>query len=200
VTVESLEHLTGWGCLHAALEEIRASHRDGEKFFAEVFEQLDLMAAELCGQTKELAQRAAQECRQTAAAAENHERQIAEQVQQMAQQQSLLEQERMRLELELETVRNRAAELSESLAEQKRLWERQQAVWTDELKRMGCLLESMPRRLAEVLPAALSVQQEPGRKAVSPHIPAAAADPVFDSVIAQFQLLQKDLARRRANS
>ncbi|OHB70407.1 MAG: hypothetical protein A2V70_16705 [Planctomycetes bacterium RBG_13_63_9] len=119
----------------------------------------------------------------------------------MEQQQSLLEQERRMLESELETVRNRAAEMAESLADQKRLSAQQQSQWADELKRMRRLLESMSVRLAEAEIAQSNARSEPRGPASGGsdgHVASEEDDAALDSVVAQFEILQKDLARRRA--
>jgi septal ring factor EnvC (AmiA/AmiB activator) len=188
VSADVLEHSAGLSCLRGALAEIHASHRDCEQFFAEVFEQFDLLSGELGARAQQVAQSALQDRRQESAA-DSRRAQLQEQIQQMTRQQALLEQERTQLESELEAVRNRAAETAELLAEQKRLSVQQQSVWADELK-----------RLAEVLPAADAPRPEAGRKGAVQHVPKAAADPALDSVVAQFEILQKDLARRRASA
>jgi chromosome segregation ATPase len=123
------------------------------------------------------------------------EENLQHQIQQMAQQQSLLERDRKELETELELVRGRAAELSESLAEQKRLLAQQQTEWAKEFKRMRCLLEGMSGRFAEgMAPSAAPVQAgQNGPAAATSTSP----DPVLNSVLAQFEILQRDVARRR---
>ena len=118
----------------------------------------------------------------------------------LQQQHGQLEQERTLLESELETVRNRAAEMTESLADQKRSLALQQTQWADELKHMRRLMEGMSRRLAEPPPPQPDRPAEPQLAAVAAGPPAEASsgdDPVLDSVMAQFQMLQQDLARRR---
>lgn len=124
-------------------------------------------------------------------------RELQQQMQQMTQQQAALEQERKGLEAELEAVRGRAAELADALAEQKRLLAQQQAAWAEEFKRIRLLLEVMGGRLSEGIHAINPAKPEPVRK-VAPATTAAAGDPVLESVMAQFEILQKDVARRRA--
>jgi len=123
---------------------------------------------------------------------------LQQRLQQMAQQQALLERERAELEAELEAVRGRAAEMAESLAEQKRLLAQQQVEWAREFNRMRCLLEGMSGRLAEGLAGAVAGNVEPAPGAAPAAAPPA-GDPVLDSVLAQFAMLQKDVARRRAS-
>ena len=53
-------------------------------------------------------------------------------------------------ESELEAVRSRSAEMAESLDEQKRISAQQQAQWTEELKRMRCLLENVSGQLSQI--------------------------------------------------
>jgi hypothetical protein len=110
------------------------------------------------------------------------------------------QQERAVLETELEVVRNRVAELSEALADEKRSVAEERAGWSDELKRMRRLLERLPGRQIE--PGAAPVSEPPrpatGESPVESSPPRSpGGDPVLDSVAAQFEMLQKDLARRR---
>lgn len=106
-----------------------------------------------------------------------------------------LEQDRAVLEKELEGVRNRAADLAESLAEQKRLAAQQQSQGNAELQRMRQLLESIAKQNRESEPAA---SMESAAPVVSKPEAPASADPVLGSVLAQFEMLQQDRARRRA--
>jgi chromosome segregation ATPase len=124
-------------------------------------------------------------------------RELQQQMRQMVQQQTVLEQERKGLEAELEAVRGRAAELADALAEQKRQLAQQQASWAEEFKRIRLLLEVMGGRLTEGIHAINPAKPEPARK-LAPATTAAAGDPVLESVMAQFEILQKDVARRRA--
>jgi chromosome segregation ATPase len=111
----------------------------------------------------------------------------------------LLEQERTQMESELETVRNNAAKTAEALAEQKRLAAQQQAEWAAELKRMRRLLENVAARMDDGMTEA-TADKRPSEPAASAAALAAVAgcDPVLDSVVAQFEMLQKDVARRQA--
>jgi len=115
------------------------------------------------------------------------------QLREWERQRAAWERERGVLENELETVRARAAESAELLAQQKRQMAEQQAQWMEELKRMRRLLEAMARRLCE--PDEASATHVPQRAAAGAGEPA--GDPVLDSVMAQFERLQKDLVRRR---
>ncbi len=115
----------------------------------------------------------------------------------LERQHAALEQDRAVLEKELEGVRNRAADLAESLAEQKRLAVQQQNQGNTELQRMRVLLESIARQNIEIDLSPVQVE------AVVPLVPkpeasAPAPDPVLGSVLAQFEMLQQDRARRRA--
>jgi len=113
------------------------------------------------------------------------------------------EKERAVLEAELEAVRNRAAEMSESLVEQKRLAGQQQTEWNDELKRMRCVLEDVSRQVSQKEPPAGPVGAKPQPPPVPiplavEETPATHEDAALSSVMAQFEMLQRDLARRRA--
>lgn len=165
-------------------------------------ERLAAAAAELTEARNDIIRRCEQfEQSEAEAARSQPDEQLRGQLRKMEQQQAEWEQERKVLELELETIRNRAAEMAESLADQKRLAGQQRTQWSDELKRMRGLLETITARLAEPQPGPGFVPPEPEKPtAADPVGPSAAAgeDPVLDSVMAQFEMLQKDLARRRA--
>lgn len=127
--------------------------------------------------------------------------QITQQISQLEQERSTLEQERVVLETELEAVRSRAAEMSETLSQQGRQMAEERAQWSEELKRMRRLLEELAKR-----PAAAPAAEEPvaastpneGRTSGGKAAPAGSnGDPVLSSVMAQFEMLQKDLTRRR---
>ncbi len=100
--------------------------------------------------------------------------------------------ERIALETELEAVRTRAAELGETLAQQGRQIAEERAAWSSELKRMSGLLESLVDRKAQ---APVVVMPEP--RMTAPRPMAGDDDPVLSSVMAQFEMLQRDLSRRR---
>jgi hypothetical protein len=122
------------------------------------------------------------------------------------------EQERIALETELEMVRRRAAELSESLAEQKDQWTQQQTMLSLELRNLRQLLDSY-LATATLAPATYApAQHHPPQQTSAPaavaataerhaaDAPAAAAppaNPVVDSIMEQFSKLQKDVAQRR---
>ncbi len=127
---------------------------------------------------------------------------LREQLRQAEQERQAMEQERAVLETELEAVRNRAAEMAEMLAQQKRQMSEQRDQWSDELRRMRQMLEVLSGRLADVEAAppqaAASRQATPeSNGGAAPAAPGQADDAVLDSVMAQFQMLQKDRARRR---
>ncbi|MHC4177890.1 MAG: coiled-coil domain-containing protein [Planctomycetota bacterium] len=194
------------------LEEIRqqrAELHSGQEASQAQGEQLKAVAAELADARcklvearNEIARRWEElEARQVKAGQPQADEDLRERFQQMERQQALLEQERTVLESELEAVRNRAAEMAESLADQKRQAASQRAEWADELKRMRRLLESISGRLAEGELSGRTGQsdfQEPVGVAAGEGSTAATGDAVLDSVAAQFEMLQRDLARRRA--
>jgi len=132
---------------------------------------------------------------------QQHDQELTRLLEEARQQQALLEQERGLLESELEAVRNRAAEMAESLAEQKRQTAQQHTQWTDEFKQMRSLLQNISGHLVQRKAAAGVPQSRPAEPATADAVaksPPAATDPALDSVMAQFEMLQKDLAKRRA--
>ncbi len=101
--------------------------------------------------------------------------------------------ERAVLETELDTVRTRAAELADTLDENRQRATNERKDWADELRQMRQLLQALGDRPA----APVESVAEPPPVAPEPVEDAGAQDPVLDSVMAQFEILQKDLARRR---
>ena len=119
----------------------------------------------------------------------------------MARRVSDLEQERTALESELELVRGRAAELSETAAAQQRAIAAERAEWADELKQMRKALERQTQTVAN---AETQVHAQgasgPGyapRGSGPPPAQAAPPDAVLESIRAQFEQVQRDRARRR---
>jgi DNA repair exonuclease SbcCD ATPase subunit len=133
------------------------------------------------------------------------------------------EHERAALEEELETVRQRCEELAGTVAEQKRQIAEERAEWTAEFRQLRKILDKQSQLLAQrmdhhaqaplaVVPAAVACAAPNGSNGTNSNgsngasvsnganVPAArgAIDPVLGSVMNQFQLLQKDAARRRA--
>lgn len=138
---------------------------------------------------------------------------LREQLEAAQAEREALEDERAMMENELELLRARAAELAEQLASQRRDGADQQRQWSDELRAMRGVLQGLSQQVAQAVekgastPIAAAPAGTPvtgttpsaavGESASSP--PAGGADPVLDSVMAQFEMLQKDLARRRSS-
>lgn len=111
------------------------------------------------------------------------------------QQVSELEHERALLESELEMIRNRAAELTETLADEKRRMAHERSEWTSELKEIRTTLASQATG-PEAPAAGNRVAQSAA--ALRPGLPSgdSGAHAVLDTVMAQFEMLQKDRRRR----
>jgi hypothetical protein len=132
-------------------------------------------------------------------------------------------QEQAALEEELETVRQRCEELAGTVAEQKRQIAEERAEWTAEFRQLRKILDKQSQLLAQrmdqhapaplaVVPAAAAhappngsngsngANGANGSNGNGANVAAARGgiDPVLGSVMNQFQLLQKDAARRRA--
>ena len=205
-----MQHVAGWDCVHGALGEIRACCADFEHFFNDVSGQLGAMATELAEHEQEWTTRQDQyDCqpednqnpRSQPEGDSQGSKLLEEQCRALERQHVELEQDRRLMESELESVRNRAAELTEALSEQKRTAQQQQSQWTGELKRMRRLLEGMSQVLVRRESLAGNGNSAPGNQPTTHQdTNAANVDPVLDSVMAQFEMLQKDLAERRANS
>jgi hypothetical protein len=98
--------------------------------------------------------------------------------------------------------------MAEMLADQQQQMADERAQWTQEFKRMRRLLETLSSRQPE--PEA-QPEPKPRKKAVDAReeaewelepagATAARGDPVLGSVMAQFEMLQKDIVRRRKDS
>lgn len=115
--------------------------------------------------------------------------------------------ERARLEWELESVRNRAAELAEQLTQEKRRVADERAEWTGQLKQLRRTIERQAQLAAENqslvgagVALATGAAAKPANGATCGAHLAARPDPVLESVMSQFEMLQKDLARRRTTA
>ncbi len=154
-----------------ALGAVCAVHDDYAEFFDGVFSRLESMSDVVHSREEELKN--------------------------LRQQQQQWEQERSALERELEVVRNRAAEMSEMLVQQKRDAEQQQSQWVGELKRLRKALQEMAHRMDDRDNDREEISYAETNATPAPVHAAAAPDPVLDSVMAQFEVLRKDVARRR---
>lgn len=114
---------------------------------------------------------------------------IAEVLAAARQQQAAWQQERAGLESELEAQRCRAAQQGEALAEQRRLAAQHEAELAGELKRMRSLLEAITSHMT---PEHSASTDSTGTR------PPATDNAVLGSVLAQFEMLQRDIAQRRA--
>ena len=110
--------------------------------------------------------------------------------------------ERQQAESELDLLRHRAAELAESLGEQKRVMAEEREQWSEELRllrravdRQSELLVHRPANSATAQPAAAATAVSEPRAAVPAH-----RDQVMDSVVQQFEMLQKSKVRKMAKS
>jgi chromosome segregation ATPase len=119
----------------------------------------------------------------------------------MEEERSQSDRERAALESELETLRTRNAEMACLLDRQKSQATEERTQWGDEIRRLRQVMELMSagrsgsraREAGAAPPAAVPPSPAPAGST-------AAKDSALDSVIAQFELLQKDAARRRKRS
>jgi predicted nucleic acid-binding Zn-ribbon protein len=105
-----------------------------------------------------------------------------------------LTQERDALEEELELVRGRASELTETVAAQEQQLHEKQKGSTDELQQLRRLVEKQAELIAE---RAAPPAEQPTRERNSDTKQAADDDAVVSSVMAQFAKLQKNVSQRR---
>jgi hypothetical protein len=125
----------------------------------------------------------------TAQSPSGHDEQLLQALEATRQQQAAWQQDRVKLEAELEAQRQRAAQQNEALDEQRRLVAQQQAELAGELKRMRSLIEAILSHMSQ--PSAANA--DAGGQA-----PASSEDAALGAMLAQFEMLQRELAQRRA--
>ncbi len=192
------------------LAEVRAAHDDWARLVTEVLDQFETLIRQQLETRLQAEHRRAEEvaaaAQRAASAVENT---LAAQLRHLQEELAVAIRERAALEAELEAVRNRAAELSETLEAERRQSAEQRAAWTSELQRLRHLLETWVwKQQADEDPTPATVPLvhpgagRPTTLASAPEMPGSPpsqekTDPVLDSVMAQFDLLQRDAARRR---
>jgi SMC interacting uncharacterized protein involved in chromosome segregation len=218
-----------WTPVRDTLAALRAGHESLDLFVGQLFSGLESMRERLEQHDRKIKE----ERRQLA---EERQKLAAERAQWQGQKQRTAsdspsgqrvaeaEQERVALEEELETVRQRCEELAGTVAEQKRQIAEERAEWTAEFRQLRKILDKQSQLLAQrmdqhaqaplaVVPAATTHAAPNGANGANgsngsngangangANVAAARGgiDPVLGSVMNQFQLLQKDAARRRA--
>jgi chromosome segregation ATPase len=114
--------------------------------------------------------------------------QLVQAVEAARQQQANWQQDRASLEAELRAERQRTSQQSDALAEQRRTAAEQQAELAGELKRMRSLLEHLLNHMRQPASGAGDGKA----------MPASPENAALESMLAQFEMLQRDLAQRRA--
>ena len=158
--------------LSETLQQLAAEGVQSEGLVVELAQQLDSLAVALAKQEREL--RREKERLETEHTAER--------------------QARAALETEIQSLRSRLAEHSEALARQERAMAQERHGWGEELRLVRTALQAMQ--------AASPPLPEPKAPAAPPReTPRVAAprpeDPSRQSVLSQFETLQRDLARRK---
>jgi DNA repair ATPase RecN len=134
---------------------------------------------------------------QTLAASQELEADIKNKIREMEEEHASLAKGRMAIEKELEFVRIKASEMTELLAEQKRLSVPQQNQWAEEVHQLRTLLENMTKQTSDTR---RPIEAAPVAKAKSCVAAVASGDPVLESVLAQFEILQQDRVFRNAET
>jgi Skp family chaperone for outer membrane proteins len=207
VSVDISNTLSEWDVARDALAEVRAVGDDFEKFFNETSAELESMGRLLQQHEQRARQPGAEHCE---GAPRQDGGELASMLDESREINAALERQQATLEAELESVRRRAAETDLLLAEQRKDAAKQQTNWAGELKEMRATLEQLSNRISSEGPASeRSIVEGAVVSAPVPDQPQAGArnqsdggsdDVVLDSVMAQFQMLQQDVARRRENA
>jgi chromosome segregation ATPase len=107
--------------------------------------------------------------------------------------------ERDQVEVELDQLRHRAAELADSLAEQKRLQNEQRDQWSEELRLLRRSVEKQSELIAKGASVAAPSATSNGAVETRPTA-AGGGDQVMDTVLQQFEMLQKNKVRKMAKA
>jgi len=108
--------------------------------------------------------------------------------------------QRQQLENELDVLRHRGAELTETLAEQKRAVAEEREHWNEELRQLRRAVERQSEMLNQ------RAAQSPGGQSSTETVPnrptsnGQGADKVIGSVLEQFEMLQRNKIRKLANT
>ncbi|MEX2112623.1 MAG: hypothetical protein WD845_05520, partial [Pirellulales bacterium] len=109
--------------------------------------------------------------------------------------------EREHVEIELDQLRHRAAELADALAEQKRLQNEQREQWNEELRLLRRAVDRQSELLAKGASVPAAAQSAAGASAGDGRAAAPSSnDQVLDTVLQQFEMLQKNKVRKMAKS
>ena len=201
MSVDLSEHAAGPASAHEPLDELRTAQDEFGNFFGDVFDQLQSLSLELFARHKclelgveNVPQENAElreilvELRGLGAEFRGLKEDVErERVRIQELFQTAWQEEKAALEAELDAVRRHAASQGEALAEQRRLASQQQGEITGELKRMRSLIETLTQQMRNGRPGkgdADGATRPPDSE-------------VLGSVLAQFELLQRDVARRR---
>jgi chromosome segregation ATPase len=106
--------------------------------------------------------------------------------------------ERDQVETELDQLRHRAAELADALAEQKRLQTEQREQWSEEFRLLRRSVEKQSELIAKGAPAPTAPHGSNGTTDTRPA--ANNNDQVMDTVLQQFEMLQKNKVRKMAKA
>jgi chromosome segregation ATPase len=159
---------------HAMREDAERSKAESRQFQEKVQEHLE----RLTGALAELA---------TRPWSAGQDEQLAQILESTRQQEAAWRQDRAGLEAELEAARQRAQAQSEALAEQRSAAAQQQAELSGELKRMRSLLEGILKQM-----------HQPSSTDTGDPTASSSENAALASMLAQFEVLQRDLAQRRA--
>lgn len=182
--IERLERASSKG--NIAESEVAILRQELEKAAAQS-SRMAGMAVELADAKAELSALKGRQNQGTAEVVADYERRLRD-----------VEQERAALETELDHIRKRAAEANTALAEHRRREAEERAEWSGELKQLRRALEKQSMLLVEQHESG-AIGSSSTRKTVPVRGDSTAtiSDPVVDSVMEQFESLQRDMIKRR---
>jgi hypothetical protein len=180
VVAESSEKITGWEHIESALDEIHACNEDYSAFLNREFDELDSLCQSLMSSEK-VAKPSTAEQNDCAPAAP-----ISRAAEELAAMQK-----------EFQALRCELSRYGDQLSEQKSMSDTRQNQWADDLRQMRSMLENLVRQTTESKRRAEAPAAAKPQSAVAA---AASGDPVLESILAQFEVLQQDRLFRRPDN
>jgi chromosome segregation ATPase len=214
---------TVYSPIKQTLASLRANQESFANFIAELFDDVATMQQRLVEAHSELQKERDQIAEDRRLLAEERQLPRADDQADSELQAKVaeLEQDRSALEEELESVRTRAVSMAETLATQKREMADESARWSAELRQMRRTLDKQAAwitqqteingahaaasqdTVANGQPPFYTQNNNSGQRHptsfpnAQPGVAARQTDPVVGSILSQFEMLQKDIARRR---
>lgn len=201
MSIDPSVQFDGWEAVSESLEKLLAENEESGQFLVSRFEVLESLVTEFVREREQCLRdkdRAEEDLNNATIRLER----LDEEYRTVRDERDSLRQEHALLEAELDHVRRRAAQVAEHLEDERRAGSEQDEHWRAEFRRLRNVLEELTSRVnAAPLPAP---SVTPGRSDAVATAPSTVAGPsqrspdaALESVREQFEMLQKDVNRRR---